>query len=440
MRTSNVSRVRLRAGLLPLLMLGAAAPVAAQSAPVARLTLPEAIEAAWASSADARAAEYAVAAASGRARQAAARPNPVLSYGREQTSADGFANSQDILAVEQRLEVGGIRSARQAAARSRQQAAVARLTALRTQVAFDATRAYALAVAAQQRLRLADQAAAIFSRAVSVSTRQLAAGDISGYANRRIRLEAARYAAVRAAEQLDARTTVLALSALVSRTQDSIATLSLELTDSLRLTSRSSQSLDSLIGVALSRRADLRALEHEAAAARSDAHLATAGRVPQPALTLGYKRERSDANEASGHGFVIGISIPAPIWDRRTGEISAADADASRRTSETTGLRRRIARDVAEAYEALRAADDALDPLRVELGESTTRSLNAVQVAWSEGEITLLEWLDAVRAYQEAESIAIGLRAQAMIRRAALDHAIGLAGPLTAGGAAPEQD
>jgi cobalt-zinc-cadmium efflux system outer membrane protein len=414
--------------------------VAAQSQPPVRLSLSDAIAAAWTASADARAAEYAVAAAAGRTRQAGARTNPILSYEREQTSADGFGTSQDIVALEQRIELGGIRSARVASARSRQQAAEARLSAFRAQIAFETTRAYAHTVAAQQRLRLADQAAGTFGRAVNVSSRQLAAGDVSGYANRRIRLEAARYASLRAAEQLETRTTALVLATLVSRSLDSIATVSLELTDSLRLTSSvTTDDVHSLIALALRNRGDLRALELEESAARADARGAVAGRMPQPAVTLGFKSERDDASLASGRGFVVGFSVPAPLWDRRAGEITATSADASRRSAETTALRRQIAREVAEAYEAWRAAESALQPLHDELGESATRSLNAVQIAWSEGEITLVEWLDAVRAYQEAEVTAIDLRAQVMIRRAALDYALGLAGPFTPGEGLPER-
>jgi cobalt-zinc-cadmium efflux system outer membrane protein len=424
--------------ILPLL--AAVRLSAAQSQPIVRLSLSDAIKASWTVSADARAAEYAVAAAAGRTRQAGARSNPILSYEREQTSADGFGTSQDIVALEQQIELGGTRSARVASSRARERAAEGRLTALRARITFETTRAYAQAVAARERLRLADQAAGILSRAVNVSSRQLAAGDVSGYAHRRIRLEAARYATMRAAEQLEARTAALVVAALVSRSPDSIATMTMELTDSLRLTAFVSvPTLDSLIAFASRNRGDLRALEFEEAAARSDARGAVAGRVPHPAVTLGFKNERDESSAASGRGFVIGLSFPAPLWDRRAGEVAATSAEASRRTAETAALRRRISREVTEAYEAWRAAELALQPLRDELGESAARSLNAVQVAWSEGEITLVEWLDAVRAYQEVEATVIDLRMQAMIRRAALDQALGLAGPITSGTDTPDR-
>ena len=49
----------------------------------------------------------------------------------------------------------------------------------------------------------------------------------------------------------------------------------------------------------------------------------------------------------------------------------------------------------------------------------------AFEAAYAEGEIGLLEWLDAVRAYQEAETTFVSLWAEYIARRAALERATG---------------
>jgi outer membrane protein TolC len=46
-------------------------------------------------------------------------------------------------------------------------------------------------------------------------------------------------------------------------------------------------------------------------------------------------------------------------------------------------------------------------------------------VAYREGEISLLEWLDTIRAYHEAESAYADLRSEYITRRAALERATG---------------
>ncbi len=430
----------------------------AQQPAAHRLTLAQAFDAARRASPDVRAAQQALAAAAARARQAGAYSNPTFTYDREQTSASGQSNSQNIAAIQQRVELGGIRSARIDAARLRRDAAQARLAAAETQLVFEATRAYALAAASDRRALLADQAAEAFTQAMGISQSRLAAGDVSGYAHRRIRLEAARYATVRAEALLARRSARLALGALVSAAPDSIMSLDLELTDSLPLAadpfvktvgampngSATEPSLDSLVRVALRSRPDLHALELEASAARAEAQVAARERIPVPALSLGFKNERIAGTSGQANGFVAGVSIPLPFWDRRAGAIAAADADARQRVAETNALQRRVVREVAEAYDAYRSLELQLEMLRPQLGVETRTAMRAVQVAYSEGEITLVEWLDAVRAYQEVESSFAMLRAEALIRRATLERAVGaqLFSPTTprSGAEAPAKD
>jgi cobalt-zinc-cadmium efflux system outer membrane protein len=437
-----------------LLLITQTRALAAQDAPPRRAyTLEQAIAAARMASPEVRAAREAVVAAEGRARQAGAWPNPVVSYGREQTSASGATSAQNIALLEQRFEPGGLRSARIAAARARHRAAEARLAAADGQLLLETTRAYALAAAADHRARLANQAAEAFQQALGISERRLAAGDVSGYAHRRIRLEAARYATLRVEALIGSQAAHRALAALVSATPESIASLQLTLADSLPAiitvgaraqgSGVASSTPDSLVAAALRSRPDLRALELEAAAARADGQLAARERVPAPAISLGFKNENVPGPAGQASGFVAGISLPLPLWDRRAGAIAAADAESKRRVAEVDALRRRVVREVAEAYDAYTNLAAQLDALAPQLGPETRTAMRSVQVAYTEGEVSLVEWLDAVRAYQEMESSYVTLRAEALVRRAALERAIGASSfPTTssAGADAPDKD
>lgn len=429
--------------------------LAQQPSPM-QLTLTQAREAARTASSEVRAARAAVAAAAGRERQAAAHLNPILSYDREQTSASAGSNVQNIAALEQRVELGGIRGARIDAARLRREAAEERLAAVAAQIDFETARAYALVLAADRRAILAEQAAEAFGQALGVSERRLGAGDVSGYANRRLRLEAARYATLRAEAQLAQRTARLELAALVGDSAPSITAVRLELLDSLpsgtvplsrTVSGPAGTSVavpDSLVALAFGARADLRALEREAAAARADAQLAARERTPVPAFSVGFKSEHIAGIPGQSTGFVAGVSLPLPLWDRRAGMIAATDAESARRAAESDALRRRIAREVGEAYDAYTALGTQLRLLAPHVGLETSAAMRAVQVAYSEGEVTLVEWLDAVRAYQEAESGYATLRGEALIRRAEFERAVGRAftgQPNSRGGAdAPAKD
>jgi cobalt-zinc-cadmium efflux system outer membrane protein len=396
----------------------------------ARLTLGAAQDAARRTSPELRAARGAVAAATARERQAGVLPNPTLAYGREQTSRSGQTNAQDVAQLEQPLEIGGQRAARRDAARLRRAAAEARLATAAVQVDFDVARAFALAVAAERRTRLAEQTATAFTEAQRVSDRRLSAGDVSGYAARRLRLEAARYAAVRAAAALDRRSTRVALASLMGLATGAADSLALPTDlptgpgDATPL-----PALDSLVARAERSRPELRAAALDAEAAAAEARLAARERVPTPTLSAGYKGERvadsARGSRAGFSGFVAGVSVPLPLFDRRTGAIEAAEAEARRMSAETDVVRRHVVREVTDAADALRAAELQRVALTPHLGDDTRIAVRAVQASYAEGEITLVEWLDAVRAYQDAESTYATLQAEVAVRRAALARAVG---------------
>ena len=388
------------------------------------LTLDSAREMARQASPELAAAREAVAAAAARERQAGVFPNPTLSYQREQTSQDGQSNSQNIVSVDQPVELGGLRGARTAAAGIRREIAEARLRAAESQLDFEVTRAYALVVAADRRATLAQQVTSAFARARTVSQTRLEEGDVSGYANRRIRLEAARYAGLLAELLLVQRTARITLASFLAAAADSPPELDQSLSDSLA-TAQSVMDADSLHALASLHRAELRVATLQAEAAAADLHLATRERVPVLVLSAGLKNE-SIVGGDNFNGFVAGVSLPIPLWDRRRGAIDAAAADARRRVAEADVVRRRVAREVDEAAESLRAVEEQVAILAPQLGTESEMALHAAQVAYAEGEITLVEWLDAVRAYQEAESTFASLRAESLIRQAELERAVGV--------------
>ena len=386
------------------------------------MTLSDALAAARRLSPELAAARAAADASAGRARQAGALTNPTVSYAYEQTSAGGQRTSQSIAALEQPLEFTGVRGARHEAAELRRQVAEAELRASEAQLTYDVTRAFALAQAAEERVLLAQEAAAAFDRAQRVIGARLAAGDVSGYEARRIRLETARYAVVRVEAVLARRTTYSALAVLVGASTDSLVLTAFPPWDSLAFPI---PNRDSLLALASRARPELRVAERQAAAAFADARALRRERVPVPVALGGWKTEQT-ATGARLNGFVAGVSLPLPFWDRRGGAVAAANADARRRAAELDVMRQRVVRETQEAYAALRAAEEEVARLGPALGADAAAALRAAENAYTEGEISLVEWLDAVRAYHEAESMFVTLRAELHIRRAALERATGV--------------
>ncbi|MDQ3673386.1 MAG: TolC family protein, partial [Gemmatimonadota bacterium] len=290
------------------------------------------------------------------------------------------------------------------------------------QLDLDVTRAFAHAVAARRRAELADQAARAFATAAGVSERRLREGDISGFAARRIRLEAARYAALRAEAVLASSTARLTLATLTAIPLATSTVFREPIAESAIGTIL--VSADSLEPIALRSRPEIASAELEVDVATVETRSASRERLPSATFTLGGKREEVVGGDQF-NGFVAGLSLPLPLWDRRGGSIGAARSETQRRSSELSGVQRTVIREVTEAAESFQAVQDQLRVLSPALQAEAATVLRSAQVAYAEGELTLLEWLDTVRAYYETETAIANLRAELLIRAATLERAVG---------------
>jgi cobalt-zinc-cadmium efflux system outer membrane protein len=183
---------------------------------------------------------------------------------------------------------------------------------------------------------------------------------------------------------------------------------------------------DSIEVLALRHNAGLRAARLAADAATADAQLARRERFPTPVVAAGYKSERAPDGNGSLGGFVAGLSLPLPLWDRRAGSIAAADAQVNALAAQAETVRLRVIREALTAVEAARQTEARTAMLESQLGDEAEAALRAADAAFDEGEITLVEWLDAVRAYQEAEAAYASVIAQSIIQRATLERLLGV--------------
>lgn len=416
-------RYPMRIALYAIAMLFVLTGAASAQGSSGQLSLAEARAMARLNSPSLQAAREAVAAAQGRERQAGAFANPVLAYGREQTSRGGETNSQNTLTLEQRLELGGQRGARRHSAELLRKAAEARLLAVSAELDAQVARAYTGTITAQRRAVLAENAAQAFASAHQISEARFARGDVSGFAHRRLGLEVARYQALKLAAFLERDSSTTALRGLLGLTAPDVAPFP-QLTDTL-VPAPLTIPADSFLNHALAKRPDILAAQFEAEGGLADARLAAAERVPTPSLTAGFKNERVTTGETL-NGFVAGLAIPLPLWDGRQGSVAAARSEANRRSAAVESLRRLTVVEVRNAYSADEALGNQLNTLRQQLGQEARAARVAADASFEEGEISLLEWLDAVRAYYEAETAYLNLWAEHVRRRVTLEQMSGL--------------
>ena len=162
-----------------------------------------------------------------------------------------------------------------------------------------------------------------------------------------------------------------------------------------------------VIEAAVATRPDVRQADARAARAQQALALEHARRLPDPALTTGFKR-------TAGLGtMVAAITTTLPIFDRNgsataraRGEVVAAQAE---RTALVTSLVSTARTQVAAAQNLRRKATEADG---VMLSAATTVR-DAARAAFREGAVDVLKLIDAERTYGDLQRAALDLRIDA---------------------------
>src|SRR5688572_244131 len=337
-----------------------------------------------------------------------AYPNPAVTYSRESA---GFT---EFLQAEQSLPLFGARAALSRAGMAATAAADGdrdvRLWALR----LDATAAAARLVAEQERLESAQAHARDVERLIEILRTREREG------------EGSRFDRLRAEQELrDTRQLVTSASVSVVEARTALSGL---LPRDVALTrivgalepQPAPVAADALIARATSTRAELRALQHLAERATLEADAARRARLPSPNLFGGVKR----ADDASGRqtGGVFGVSVSVPVFDTGGRESARWAAEHARVEAERASIEYRIRSEIIGASDVLSMRQAALS--QDEQGAADELAQIAV-VAYREGEVGILELLDAVRTASRARIRSIELRLDARLAQIALERAVG---------------
>ena len=354
------------------------------------LTLVQALEEAGARSPAIVAAEAEVQAAEARLRQAGYRNNPELSLEVENVAGTGelrgLKRMETTLAVNQRLDLGGRRTARVETARANLTMQQLRLSIARADLAQSVREQFARAIAARQRLDQAEDNLVWAKELARVAGLLVEAGREPPLRAIRARsalaqADAAHEAA--AAEELAARSSLAALFGIGTP----VVTVSGPLLDARSGTIAPETSLE------------VRLADAERTVAQAELRQQQAERRLDPAVGLGVRHVR----ETGDVGLVGGISMPLRLFDRNQGNISAAQqvlaaAEARRATAlaNTTARARNGIATVEGAQRRVAALEKAAIPEAAE-------ALRLTQRSYEEGRATLLELLDARYAVVAAQ-------------------------------------
>jgi len=179
-----------------------------------------------------------------------------------------------------------------------------------------------------------------------------------------------------------------------------------------------------LIARALAVRADLRAGAARIGQFEEERRAAAALRIPTPSLTYGLKR--SGVEDVTRNGYLLSFDVTVPLFNRGQGAVALATAQAVRSRAELEFLRLRIEADVRAAHAALTLQQAREAEYRRAVGTSASSLAEIARTAYEEGELGILELLDANRQLLDARLRMIDLAAGARLAAIDLDRATGL--------------
>ena len=374
---------------------------AAQDADVRRVTLEEALGLFARNNLELHLARSRAAETVALIREASAYPNPSAAVTHEPLREDGEASSETYFNLSQRVEWPGLRGARMEAAERLADAARADLQANSLRLAYEVAKTYAEAAAAEARAAVLEAVTALFRRADRSSQALLVEGEVSGFRLRRLRVERARYENRLAQAELEALDARQQLALLILPEGDAAEVAPAEDVQDApaRLT------LEAALERARTHRAELRSARAEVASAEAALRLARRERLPEPTVTAGYKRQSDGFS-----GVFLGLSTPLPVFDRNRGAIDARQARFQAAETRRILTERQVERDVRRAHAAYASLAERYELISGELLGEAGALLNAAQVGYDEGEMSLVELLDAAEAYRDARTSTIELQ------------------------------
>lgn len=336
-------------------------------------------------------------------------PNPTLDWQRQSMGGGPNNGAQDLFLASLPLVISGRLGLESAAAALRAEAGGSRLARARALLHRDALDRFHQALAANQRRVVYEDSLAVVDQLLQVITARQKAGEASGYDLLRIGVERAALETARAeAVLLQDRALAEARALLPAGTTP--VTLSGSLPTHVRVDDW--KALET-------RRADLKAFELEARAADADRRAAGRGWIPEPVISGGAQTFGLGLPGPTA-GYVVGASIPLPLFQHRSGEQAQAAARA--------GLAH--AQRVASLHSAQLLAEATLNEVTARAAQLERQQRDVLpraeqlrqvaSTAYRGGAAELLVLVDAERAAREVRLTTIELQLKLAVAHTAL--------------------
>ncbi|WP_039783431.1 TolC family protein, partial [Herbaspirillum huttiense] len=355
------------------------------------LSLPAAINLAFDQNRGLAAARKEIEAVEATIIQAGARPNPEFSALVEDTRKSTRTSTY---LINQPIELGGKRDARIEAAQRARDMALLGYSAKRTEIRAGVVAAYYDVMVAKERQRLAKELLDLAKTAADMTGRRVTSGKISP-----VEQTKAKVAEASAQLELNQADSELILS------QKKLAMFWGSVGNEFQLTDGGVETLPELPAiaqltekVAIGPAVKLAQLEVERR--RALAKIESSKRIPDVNLTFGNKRDESAARNM----WVVGISVPIPVFDSNKGNELEALKRVDKARDELSVVEVQMQSEAAQSFERLRNARDEAAALRGEIVPGAQSAYQAARTGFELGKFGYLDVLDAQRTFFQAKA------------------------------------
>lgn len=169
---------------------------------------------------------------------------------------------------------------------------------------------------------------------------------------------------------------------------------------------------------ALGLREDYRAEQQRLEQYRLEQRAAERLRFPEPVVTAGLKR--ADVGQSgAANGPVVGLSVFLPLFNKGQMEVARFAAEQERASARLQVLAQQIGAAIEGTVQALTVRLGARDEYRAELADTGPELVRIATVAYQEGEIGILQLLDAYRVHRQTQRRLLDI--QAAVREAQIE-------------------
>ena len=323
--------------------------------------------------------------------QGGARPNPELAFLLEDTRRETRTTT---LQLNQPIELGGKRSARLAAAGRVRDVAAVELDLRRAEIRALVSANFFDVLAAQERIRLAQEVANLAKRATEVAAKRVASGKVPPLEETKARVTEANVRLDLSLAQSELRTARQRLASTWGNHLPRFERAEGRLEPLPALPSAES------MNTRLAESPHLKRAKIEIQRRKSLADLERAKRTPDLTVSLGAMR----VAELGRNQVLLGLSIPIPVFDSNRGNQLTTLKLTDKARDELVAMQIRLASESQAALERLAAARNAADTLKRDVLPGAQNAYDVATKGFELGKFNFLDVLDAQRTLFEAKS------------------------------------